>query len=717
MLRKLVSVLLCAALLAPNASFAGRRFNRNTAQVPSYIQTHTQPYWNRVAVVFHTDFMDNGLTDASVLALVKAYNTRLGAIWDELRDRGAEVHFYDTQTLQDSTSSLPDYAGEQGQPTWNYLGQEYPVVVMVGFRSNFEGTANDTRPWFKAYSTSAQIIHLSFNISSALRDLGGTAATANCGTGSQSSSFLTANSGARVCTYYGARDTVYGRNMSAVVCVGDSNRNQDVHSIVRLFKPVVWTGNTTGFVQTSDDSVAQKGEIIPLAYRVYWKAPQSQVQGRWVDYVLLGYTGDDERVNWQHIALGLIYRYTRIQSVPIGWIDADDNGNWGLNRDGYQTNTNKANWTSNLKWPTAARMDSIVQASNKWGVLWNFNGQFDSLAFYAKPTSQGGYGYNYLKRARWMSSHAHDTVNTHIYGNIFGKSSQNNDTTLSSYPGPRTTFLRHANWSNRATNDSTRNLGIYWRIRDHVSRVRSEFDASGGHYLNAPNGDGLPLGIRSFSGGPAYVNGNGNCPPDSFFLGLAYAGVHSVSAGFEFDYQADSSVVYYIHNAAKTGTGSPRKWFTWGDESWTLPAGADPDGRQHVAGEERRVESTAWGSLSEVGPQDVNTRMDNSGQYINNMLGLRRCTWMRPQVRYNLGETVIPTTSGNLLTRARNTAFNRVRVTNTHPRQNTSPGASNTLGDWSLIHASLNHLAVMDQLAGRSTYRFTTPWQTRQGPN
>lgn len=705
-MKKLALVALALLTLALPAQ-AGRRFNKTLWQVPQYIQTHTNPYLTRVAIVYPSDLLRAGTSDATVQAVLKAYNTRLGSMVDELRERGVEVHYYDTETLMDSTSAIADAAGEQGQPIWNTFGDQYPVTFMVGFRSQFDGTLNDRRPWYKAYSTNTHMIHLVFNTSFSLYDNAGTTATSNCGTGAFSSSFATSSTSARVCTYYGDRDTLYGRNLSFVTRVPDSTLNADIYSIVRLLKPVAstWT-HTSGKMPSGDDSVATANELLPLAYRVYWKVPGQSTQGRWVDYVLMGTTADDERVNWQHIAVALAMRYTKIPPLPVGWIDADDNGNFGLDR------TWRANTSPGQRWPTPALLDSIVARSqSKWGVVWNWNGPADSMAYYRNT-----YGYSYLNRMRYGTAHSHDTVATHVYANLYGKGSGNSDTTLAAVHSPRTAFV-YAAPANRTTDDATRNLGIFWRLTDHKNQMRNLFNASGLHYLNTPNADGLPLGVRVQNyTGYGNTNGNGNCPVDSFYMALAFAGVHDVATGFEFDYQPDSST-YYMHNMARGVSGGPKKFFAYGDESWTGPPAADPMGRFHVTGEERTVKQVQWYSVSEVTPQAATTWEDNANNAACTMLGLRRGTWMRPQPRTALGETAVATTTGAPLARAHNMAFSRVRATGLHPRNFTSASAANCYGDWWHLHLILNHFSVMNSLAGRTAYRFTEPWMTRQGIN
>ena len=160
-MRRTIAAVAILATLATTAD-AGRRFNRNSAQLPQYVQTHTAPYLQRVAIVYPHEFLTGLGADggASKTNLLKAVNTRLGTLSTQLREMGAEVHFYDSNTLMDSTAAGTDAAGEQAQPIWNTWGSEYPVTIMVGFRSQYDGTLADRRPFFKAYSTTTQMIHV-----------------------------------------------------------------------------------------------------------------------------------------------------------------------------------------------------------------------------------------------------------------------------------------------------------------------------------------------------------------------------------------------------------------------------------------------------------------------------------------------------------------------------------------------------------------------------
>lgn len=717
-MRRTIAAVAILATLATTAD-AGRRFNRNSAQLPQYVQTHTAPYLQRVAIVYPHEFLTGLGADggASKTNLLKAVNTRLGTLSTQLREMGAEVHFYDSNTLMDSTAAGTDAAGEQAQPIWNTWGSEYPVTIMVGFRSQYDGTLADRRPFFKAYSTTTQMIHVVFNTSASLYDDAGTAANQNCGTGAFSFSLQTPlePTRSRICLYGGGnRDTVYGNSMAYVARVPDSTKNADIHSIVRLFKPVSGSFyNTVGSFPSGDDSVAASGEIMPLAYRTYWKVPGTSTKGRWVDYVLMGSNSDNETICWQHIVAALVMRYTKIAPLTVGWVDMDDNGNWGVNKVHGTIGSIRRE-----PWPSNAVMDSIVQRSeSRWGVLWNMNGPIDSMVAYRNN------GYSYMNRARYISHHAHDTVSTHVYGNVFGKANNNADTTYAGVHSHRWSMKYDSGFeSNRHTAAGTRDLGMYWRLRDHANRVRANFpSAVGGQYLNVPGADCLPLDFRNwYFGGYANYGGFGYCPPDSFFLAWSRAGIHTLVAGFEIDVQIDTTFGgSYAHNTARTvGTGGvlPRKYFAFGNESVTLPAGVTPEGREIVAGEDRVIRNGLWLSVSEVTPQADSLRANNSTKFVNSMLGLRRTTWIRPNVRYNTGETSIPSVAGAQIARARNTDLvGRVAATGLHGRYFVSAGFGASYGDWHSLQTVLNHLSAMNGLAGRPAYRYVEPWRTFPG--
>lgn len=724
---KRLALVFCALSVLAAPADAGRRFNRNPYQVPRYIQTHTAPYSQRVAVIYPHEFLTGLGADGgtSKTNLLKSFNTRLGTLFSQLRDLGAEVHFYDSNEVMDSTAAGTDAAGEQAQPIWNNWGTEYPVTLMVGFRSQYDGTLADRRPFFKAYSTTTQMIHLVFNTSASLYDDAGTAANQNCGTGALSFSLQTPleSTRSRVCTYGGNRDTIYGNSLTYVTRVPDSTRNADIHSIVRLFKPVpgsffVGGGSTGGVVPSEDDSVALQHEVLPVAYRVYWKVPGTSTKGRNVDYVLLGSITDNEGINWQHIAAALVLRYTRIPALPVGWVDLDDNGNWGMNKVHGSPNSIRRE-----SWPSAALLDSIVdRGASRWGVVWNMNGPIDSMLYYRDQR-----GYSYMNRARYISQHAHDTVATHVYGNVFGKANNNADTSYSGVHSHRWSLKYDSGFeSDRHAAAGTRDLGMYWRLRDHANRVRANFpSASGTGYLNVPGADCLPMDWRAWNVSPMTPNyiGHGYAPPDSFFLAWSRAGIHTLAVGFESDYQPDT--VYgggYAHSTARVygngipGGAIPRKYFAFGNESTTLASGTDPEGRNVITGEDRTIRNALWLSVSEVTPQADSLRANNSTKFVNSMLGLRRTTWIRPNVRYNVGETSIPSAGGFQLQRGRNTdVIGRVATTGLHGRYFVPAGASNSYGDWHSLQTILNHFSAMNEIAGRVAYRFVEPWKTFPG--
>lgn len=719
---KRIALALLAICIAVAPAESARRFNKSAWQVPQYIQTHTKPYTHRVAVIYPHVFL-TGLgagSDTDKLNFMKAFNTRMGTLIQGLKDAGAEVHVYDSMTLMDSTAAGTDAAGEQAQPIWNNWGAEYPVTLMVGFRSQYDGTLADRRPFFKAYSTTTQMIHLTFGVGGSLYDDGGTASNLNCGTGAFTFSPQTPTntSAARVCLYgLGNRDTLYGNSLLFMTRVPDSTRNADIHSVVRLMKPIPGEfTHSVGAMPAGDDSVALSNEILALAWRTYWKVPGTSTQGRWVDYVLMGGNSDNESICWQHIAAALVMKYTKIPPLKVGWIDVDDNGNWGSGAVHGTVNSIRRE-----QWPSNSRMDSLLsRGQDRWGVLFNLNGPIDSMIAYRNN------GYSYLNRARYMSQHAHDTVATHVYGNVFGKGNTNADTTYGGVHSHRWALKYDSgHLADRHTAAGTRDLGMYWRIRDHANRVRANFPTtSGTGYLNVPGADCLPLDWRSWGPAPMTANhtGYGYCPPDSFILAWTRAGIHTLACGFEIDYQADTTFGGgYIHNAARTtgltGNGATtRKYFTYGNESFTVAAGTTPEGREIVTGEERTLRNALWLSVSEVTPQAVTSRQDISTKFVNSMLGLRRTTWIRPNVRYNLGETSIPSAGGSQIARSRNTdVIGRVATTGLHGRYFVDAGTANNFGDWDNLTRVLNHLSAMNGLAGRPAYRFVEPWRTFPG--
>lgn len=579
MKRALILAALAAMLATPALAFnpAGSATPRvlPVRAFPSF----TKPLAQRVLVVF--DGRDDALLTANVKADAAATTKILGPTLDAWRLAGAQVDVVRTDFFETpADSSIGDVSHKQGPAyLWQTLGSYYPTVVCVGF--NADGASSRKR-YFSADSTTAKIIHIGGWAGSTYVD----STTFGLCTATVSNSDY--RRGSVVSPYNTNADTLWFSQ------IGYATRSASllpgVSSVVRIFNPVktatyfgIVSDSTAGVFPAGSDTVAAAGEIMPVAWRVYWTT-----SGRSVDYVIMAGSVSATTAygyNMGHVLTALVSRTTQLApaKAAMEWDDLFD--------------TNPTNATR----PANASIDSVyAEFRYTYGIPLAISTNPRHAAEYfagSNPTRESawttGGGWTWIRRGIPWVHHAHDSTGSDIASGLVGRfggySTQNGS---SDSAGTATTNVRYVyrhRYGIAPVNGDAYTIKYRLQWADSVRNAVCPTCFTP-PYLSFPNNEMLPIDWRVSTGQSVAsavrsgfvtrwksYQGDGKMPVDSVLSAFA-AGLRIPDGGTLYlrtgvaNNGTGAASVYRAHGAMPPGyTGgppgddSPHNWVVSGD--------------------------------------------------------------------------------------------------------------------------------------------------------
>lgn len=694
-----------------------------------------KPLAQRVLVLY--DSYDDALNQSNVKAEAAITAKNIGPTFSSWEEMGAQVDFLRSDFFEGYADSISGSASTQRPcALWQKLGSYYPTVVCVGFSADTSIGKVARKRYFCADSTTAKIIHIggwngasgwngwTFGVS----DTGGSnayfdqrKACVQSYTNSYNDTLWFGQGG------YGVRTGLVTPGVSAVV---------------RLFSPIAlstyfgWgSDSTTSVLPAAGDSVAKPGEIMPVAWRVYWSGKAS------VDFIKCAGTADYD-FSMGHVLTALVSRTTKLAPMlaAMEWDDVFD-----------------ANPTSATR-PSNAAYDSVVsEFRTTWGIpIVPATNPRHAAEYYAgsNPTRESawasGAGWTWMRKQRtpWVH-HAHDSTSSDIASGLVGRfggySSQNGsglipwtssggDASDSVFTyGFSRFFYTHRNAASGA-DKYTLVYRLQWA--DSVRRSICP-ECATPPYLSFPNNEMLPTDWRARPASVASANaagywsrwksyqGNGTCTIDStlwaFHYGLGLpsgaelflraSNVSNNGTGAAFNYKGHMATGY-----ALAGDDAPKNWTVSGDNDSVVAKTcfSYPDERRSDWINGRLVKVRSIGTT----PYDQGARSAytaNVQRILPGLMGSRTgtltsagfSTWC-DSWSADPGGVI----NGNS-TDQKNFGTAHVRIVYFHPNGSWS-NATGPNGNYAIAVARLGLLGgkrVLESVAGHSLIRWVYPWE------